>query len=313
VPTFDLGDAVVTPGLVAAHHPVFSGDTADADAGQLCAADFLVPGDSELRALRDNGFLTVVVAPGSQNVLAGRACAVRVGERALPVLGEIGSKFVLSSSARNPERFPASLAGQVEFVDDRLSGGESHTDLYLPPALRTSLLAQRNRGLEPVRTGKQTALIEAHSRTEIRAALRLIADHKLRGVLVEPRGLDDVADLIRQAKVGVVTAPLRPADPERLRQGLAELGKTVPVMFGSGSANELRATAGLLCQAGLPRTAARRGLTAEAALALGLPAGVGRLSPGDVADFVVWDGCPLDLGSRPFAVVAGGQRVRRGS
>ena len=46
VPTFDLGDAVVTPGLVAAHHPLFSGDTADADAGQLCAADFLVRNES---------------------------------------------------------------------------------------------------------------------------------------------------------------------------------------------------------------------------------------------------------------------------
>src|SRR5439155_9093031 len=100
----------------------------------------------------------------------------------------------------------------------------------------------------------------------------------------------------------------------RVRRGLAILGKArVPVVLGSGTAGELSATAAWLVQTGLPRRAARRGLTAEAALALGLPAGTGRLSPGHAADFVVWDGCALDLGSRPLAVVADGQRLRRGT
>src|SRR5262249_2965710 len=146
-----LGDAVVTPGLVAAHHPLFNPDAADPDASHLSAADFLAPNDADLRALRDNGFLTVVLAPGSQNVLAGRVCAVRAGDRNQAVLGEIGAKFVLSSAARNAERYPASLAGQVEFLEERLAGGAPETELYLPTALRTALLARREKGIAPVR------------------------------------------------------------------------------------------------------------------------------------------------------------------
>ena len=39
----------------------------------------------------------------------------------------------------------------------------------------------------------------------------------------------------------------------------------------------------------------------------------GRLAPGDPADFVIWDGDPVDLTRRPVAVVAQGQRVEQGS
>jgi imidazolonepropionase-like amidohydrolase len=313
VPTFDLGDAIVTPGLIAAHHPLESGDTVDADAGDLCAADLLAPGDPTLRVFRDQGFLTVVVAPGARNVLAGRACAVRVSDAALPVIGEVGPQFVLTASARDTERFPASLAGQVEFVDGRLRSEEPKTSLYLPPAVRSRLLALRARSLDAARDRKQVALFEAQTRAEVRAALRLTTDHKLRGVLVGPRNLDELADTIRQARVGIVAAPARVQDPERLRRELTDLVRSgVPLAFGSGNATELRATAALLVQHGLPRPVARRGLTAGATALLGLPPSVGRLAPGDPADFVVWDGCPLDLGSRPLAVVANGQRTRRG-
>jgi imidazolonepropionase-like amidohydrolase len=40
-----------------------------------------------------------------------------------------------------------------------------------------------------------------------------------------------------------------------------------------------------------------------------LPAHSGRLRPGDVADFVIWDGDPVDPGHRPSMVIAQGQRV----
>jgi imidazolonepropionase-like amidohydrolase len=77
------------------------------------------------------------------------------------------------------------------------------------------------------------------------------------------------------------------------------------VSFGFGTAAELRATAAWLANGGLPRPAARLGLVNPAVN----PA---QLRPGDAADLVVWDGCPLDPGSRPVAVVSGGQRVKAG-
>jgi imidazolonepropionase-like amidohydrolase len=318
VPVYNLDDATVTPGLVAAHHALRSEDTADADAGHIRAADEVSSDDPALRALRDHGFLTIVVAPGAGNVVAGQAVVVRpasseTSARRASALPDVATKFVLTGSARDSDRYPASLVGQIELINARLRGESAHTDLYLPASVRASLLAQRSRALDAVKSRKQTALFEAQTRAEVRAALRLIGEHNLRGVIVGAKGADELTNDIRQARVGVIAEPIRPHDSERVRRGLAELGKAgVPVAFGSGNAAEMRATAAWLVQTGLSRPAARRGLTAEAALTLGLPAGAGRLSPGDAADFVVWDGCPLDVGSRPLAVVADGQRLRRG-
>lgn len=308
VPLFDVGDAPVTPGFVAANVAI-GGETApDADAAYLRAVDGLAPDDGRLRACRDAGFLTAVAAPGSANVIAGMSGIVRDGDAT-----DVGLKFVLTSAARHTERFPVSLAGQVELIDARLRSAPADTNLYLPPAVRTALLAQRDRNLDAVRERRLPAFFEVQTRAEIRAALRLIAEHKLRGVLLMPRDVEGLTDEIRQSGVAVVVGPVKPPDAERATAGLVALGKAgVPLAFG-GDPAEMRTAAALLANHGLPRQFARRALTGQAADALGLPAGAGRLVAGDPADFVIWTGDPLDPTSRPAAVVAKGQRVAIGA
>src|SRR5260221_5977827 len=108
-PVFDVGNAPVTPGLVAANVAIAGETAADADAAHLRAADGLAPDDGRLRACRDAGFLTTVAAPGSANVLAGMSAIVRDNDAL-----DAGMKFVLSSAGRHAERFPVSLARQDE-------------------------------------------------------------------------------------------------------------------------------------------------------------------------------------------------------
>jgi imidazolonepropionase-like amidohydrolase len=312
-PTIDLGDTPVTPGLVAAHVASAGEAFPDADAAHLRATDGLAPDDGRLRSYRDAGFLTAVVAPGSANVLAGTAGAVRSADPTAPA-EDCGFKIVLTGAARDNERYPASLAGQVEMVGDRLRGGVSKTDLYLPSFVRDTLLAQRENRLALVRDRRLTAYVEANSRAEVRAALRLIAEHNLRAVLLQPKQAEELADEIRRSGVPVVAGPVRPQDVEAVRSGLVALGKAgVPVAFGGGDAAELRTTAAWLVNGGLPRPVARLGLIGQPSVRFGLPASVGRLSVGDPADFVVWDGDVVNPGSRPLAVVSQGQRVGRGS
>jgi imidazolonepropionase-like amidohydrolase len=312
IPTIDVGDAPVTPGLVAANVAVVGEDSPDPDAGHLRATDGVYSDDARWRSYRDGGFLTAAVAPGSANVIAGTTGTIRTAESGAAT--DAGMKFVLTSAARNNERYPNSLVGQIELIGERLRGGASHTDMYLPAALRTKLLTQREENLRDVRAGRATAYFEAQTRGEVRAALRLIADHRLRGVIVQPKQVEDLADEIRAANVPVVVGSIRVADNEKTRTGLANLGKAgVPVAFGGGDATEMRNTAALLVNAGMPRNVARRGLIAQPAEAFGLSAGSGRLASGDSADFVIWDGDPLDPGSRPSVVVSQGQRVGKGS
>ena len=134
----------MTPGLVAAHHALGGEDTADADAGHIRAADELSPDDPALRACH-HGFLTVVVAPGAGNVVAGQAVVVRPGSGQSATPADVATKFVLTASARDSDRYPFSLVGQIELIGARLRGEPAHTDLYLPASVRTSLLAQRSR------------------------------------------------------------------------------------------------------------------------------------------------------------------------
>jgi imidazolonepropionase-like amidohydrolase len=307
VPVFDVGEAPVTPGLVAAHVSVGGELNPDADAAHLRAMDGLTNDDARFRGCRDAGFLTAVAAPGANNVIGGTMEVVRAGDDGFP---GVGVKFVLTAAARNSERYPISLAGQVELIDARLRGEPSETNLYLPPALRRGLFAERDRVMEAVRSRRLMACFEVQTRAEIQAALRLISEHKLRGALLLPRDTEELADDILAAGKGVavVAAPLKARDPERAVRGLVELAKSGVALSLGGDPAEMRVSAALLANAGLPRDAARRALLAQPAEAIGLPAGAGRLNAGDAADFVIWTGDPLDPASRPSAVVARGER-----
>jgi imidazolonepropionase-like amidohydrolase len=304
LPLIDVGDAPVTPGLVTAHLGVAGESAPDADASHLRASDILGVDDARLRGGRDAGFLTAIIAPGSENVLAGITSAVRAGEAT-----DVGLKFSLTSASRNRERYPVSLAGQLELISGRLRGDVVETNLHLPPAVRASLFAQRDQTLEAVRQQKLAACFEAQTPAEIRAALRLIQEYKLRGVLLLPRDVSEVVDEIRQAGVAVVVGPVRPRDNERVTHGVLALGKAgVPLAF-AGEPAEARTSASWLANLGLSRAAARRALIAQPGEAHGLPASGSRLQPGDPADFVVWTGDPLDTISRPQAVVLNGNRL----
>src|SRR5262249_39364225 len=143
VPTFDVGDAPVTPGLVAAHVGIETESSPDPDAAHLRAGDGLSPDDSKVRGYRDAGFLYAVLAPGSNNVIAGVVASVPSYD--LGPGTEAGMKFVLTPASRDAQRFPASLAGQFEFIDSRLRGEPIASNLYLPPSLQAGLLAERDR------------------------------------------------------------------------------------------------------------------------------------------------------------------------
>ena len=311
-PVIDVGDAPITPSLVAGRVSVGGESFPDADAAHLRATDGLSPDHATLRSYRDAGFMSAVVVPGSANVIAGMASAVRTGES--DPASDAGVQFVLTADARNAERYPYSLVGQIELIGARLRGEPSKTLLYLPDSVSDAMLAQRDKNLAAVRAGHAVAYFEAHTRAEVRAALRLIAEFKLHGVIVQPKQVDDMTDEIRAAGVGVIVGPLRPQDPDKSLNGLAELGKAgVPLAFSGGDAADIRNTTALLVNAGMSRPAARRGLVGQMADRFGLPAGTGRLAAGDGADFVIWDGDMLDSGSKPIAVIIRGQRAGRGS
>lgn len=310
VPTFDVGDAPITPGLVAGHVVIDSEPSPDADASHLRAIDGLTADNGKIRGYRDGGFLTAILAPGSNNVVSGVPAVLTTHDGRSA--SDAGMKFSLIAAARDRERYPVSLGGQVEFIDERLRGESGESLLHMPPSLKAAILGERERTLRALREQKSPAWFDAQDRTEIRAALRLIGEHKLRGVLLMPKQVEELTDEIRSSGAAVVLGPVRPQDADLMLRGVVALGKAnVPLAFG-GDEGDLRSSAATLVNAGLSRPTARRALIGLPATAFALPATTGKLAAGESADFVVWDGDVLDTASKPLAVVAQGQRVAAG-
>jgi imidazolonepropionase-like amidohydrolase len=335
VPVFDLETAVVSPGLVAAASDLGLAraidDPAEADAGQVRVADVFDPQHRAVRKMLEGGFTSVLFTPGSTNVLAGTCSGVRLGS-AEPGFTGTGMKLALTGPSRaasrstaalpddgfpaflgggrgGPPRYPGSLAGQVELIEQVLAGKEPETELYLPARIQQQIQAERRRHVAALVERKQIAFFEAHSRAEVDAALQLIERFELRAVLVGPDEIKPFLADIKRLGVGIVVRPVQAGDYDRLLNELAEAAAAgVPVGYG-GTAQEARISAALAVNAGMPRETAWRGLTAGAAKLTGMPENTGRLTTGGPADLVVWTGPPLDLCSRPLHVIVGGNLV----
>jgi hypothetical protein len=338
VKTFDLGAAVVAPGLVASYNDLglhaSVDDAGEANAGFVRTADVLDPHYRPVRELVEGGYTAALFVPGSVNVIAGAPCGVRLGA-ADPLVADLGQCFVLAQSARepprgsaanaddlppafvgrrggraNPPRYPGSLGGQIQLIEQVLGGKSTSTDLYVPSRVRQQIQNAREHAVKPLLERKGIAFFEAHNRAEVAAALQLIERFKLRAVLVNPVELRGYLDDLKRLGMSIVASPVHAGGYDRPVFELVNASLAgIPVSFGSGSAQEMRTSAALAVNAGMPREAAWRGLTTTAAQSSGLPESFGRLVAGAAADLVIWDGSPLDLRSRPLRVLIDGKEV----
>ncbi|MAD79622.1 MAG: hypothetical protein CMJ50_02095 [Planctomycetaceae bacterium] len=312
IPVYDLGAAPVTSGLLVAHGSLSAtasiDDRSEADASNIQAADAYDPSDPRVTKLLEAGFLRVAFSPGSTNVVAGAVCQVRIGA-ANPVRGNVvAMKFVLSAKARDAARYPGSLAGQVELMREVLQAKGVRSRLFAPVAIEQALLDERKQRIKSVLRKRTTALFEANSSAEIRAAIRLVERFEIRGVLVSPDDVSPFIDDLKRLDIGVVARPVRTGDYDRYVDGLAKASTAgVHIAFGSTADEDGRMTAALAVSAGMSREAALSGLTAGGAKLLGMPINSCALVVGAPGDFVVWNGSPLDLRCRPTNVVVDGK------
>ncbi len=140
--------------------------------------------------------------------------------------------------------------------------------------------------------------------------MQLIGRFHLRGVLVNPEEVKPFLSELKRLGVGIVADPIHANDYDETALELAAAAAAgIPIAFSASAAHEPRLTAALAVNAGMPRDAAWRGLTTTPAQLAGLANTFGRLVPDGPADWVVWDGSPLDLRSKPLRVAVGGQFV----
>lgn len=312
---FDLGSAVVTPGLVSGHMTSSDRVSEGAAIPWVRAADALNPWSVRLQKLARGGFTAVAFAPDSRSVCAGLVSRVRAASDQPVELSEglplaIASKFVLSSASRSTERFPAALSGQLTLLDNYFRGLPDSTDLYVPHAVGRLLREEQADVLKSLKSGTMPAVFEAETAGEIAGALQLIEEHDLRGVLLHPREFDNSLERIAALKAGLVLPTFRAADYDwSLDDAVRAARQGIRLAVSGDSAEDIRRTLALLVNAGLSSRVALRAATSDAAELCGL-SGCGKLETDACADLVIWDGSPLDLSAKPLHVIIDGQLLK---
>ncbi|OYX03029.1 MAG: amidohydrolase [Caulobacter vibrioides] len=240
---------------------------------------------------------------GSTDIVEASKLAVTVS------LGESGARAAGGSRGANLVLIRSALEDARAFANRRAAFEQGATrDFGLS---RLDLAA-----LIPVVQGKTPLLIRVSRAADIRQALKLAADEKIKIVL---EGVEEgwmVAAEIAKAGVPVILDPQAslPGSFETLGSRLdnaARLhaaGVTVAIN-GARDFNNLRQerlNAGLAVANGLPYPAALAAVTLVPAKIWGQADKVGSLEVGKVADVVVWNGDPLETTSWPTAVLVGG-------
>ena len=171
-------------------------------------------------------------------------------------------------------------------------------------------------GWAPVLDDKAPLLVRARTFEELRAALKLLSEVKLRGALV---GGDDARRLRTQilgAKVPVIASPsvlvTEPGGDVNLLRELALSG--IPAAVGSDSylgGHELRDLLAFAVRSGLAPATAVKMVTGDAARVLGVGDRVGTIAAGRDADLLLLSAPPFAPGSRILRVFVGGEEVLR--
>ena len=311
---YDLGDTVVTPGLVVAHTALGQSaainDTTESDASHLRAVDAFDPTTKKAKETLHEGFVHIGVAPGANNTSSGAMGHVRLGTEDYVAGVAIANQFVLSGAARDAARFPASLNGQVSMIGNLFDGKLASSRVYLSDSLADLVAKDKLDCVSKVSSGERKCVFLANEKVEIRSVMALAKEHGVHPVLASSGAVGDVADKLAKAKMGLLVTPVGVADYVRgPLQIKTAVQAGVEIGFVGDSADQVRTTASMLVAAGVPGDVVLRGLTVGGAELVGMKdTGI---VEGAHADFVVWTGSPLDLASKPVSVVVDGKPVTK--
>lgn len=309
-PLIDLGQAVITPGLMLMGIEAPSTSSAEPESLEIHAVDSFDPGSPRYKRMMAEGVLTVGLFPGQGSVLGGLVGIVRPGSRDPIVSRGVGVRLGLDGSSRDPQRFPVSLDGQISLVEAALTDRLPPSRLLLPDAALRRIAQERSNNVEALKKKKLLAFFEVREPREVDAALDLSARHGLKPVLVGPIETADSLDRLASLGASLMITPSSSSRETRvIDQAIKASSLGIPLLFSAPDAVRIRSIVARAVSQGLPREKALASLTADAAALVGLPSSICGLQAGSSADFVAWTGSPLDLRAHPILVVVDGQVV----
>jgi imidazolonepropionase-like amidohydrolase len=335
----DVKGLTVTPGLVdgfggiglpaprAASGPAASpAPAASPLAPQALALDRVRLADA-LKA-REGGITTALVIP-REGVLPGQSALLNLGGdkvEAMVIRQPAAMHLHLATLART---YPGSLMGTVAYVRQALYDAAHYRDAWKAyeagprgrprPAYDSALQAWQD-----VLTGKELLIVTASRENDVRRALALGDEFKVRVAVAGAPQAFRVADLVKTRKLPLLVsvnfdppraAGFGPGDEEKERREIADAERNPAELHKAGVgfalvsayAPDFLAGVRKAIERGLPADAALRAVTLAPAEVLGVSDRLGSLEPGKIADVVVWSGEPLAKDTKAKMVFVDGQ------
>ena len=329
----------VTPGLIDAHSVVplageyniaadqDSDETSDPQQAALRSLDAFNPAEPLLRFLLRQGVTVVHACPGRSNVIAGQSGVFRTFGQSVDAMtirfpqAMVFNLGAVPKAAREGQ-FPVTRMGTASLIRKSF-GAAAH---YARSRQDSDAAGQPQRdlaheALAQVLDGKMQAMFCAQRGDDLLTALRLSREFDLNGLLALAADGYLVADEIAAAQLPVIVHPTmqRVGDNETYRSYLGNAATLanadLTVAIGSGyesyvpKTRVVRYEAAMAMVYGFGFERALRSVTLDAAEILGIADRYGSLTPGKVADLVLYDGDPFEHVTHVTQVFVAGQRA----
>jgi len=284
---------------------------------------------SDALKARDAGITTVLVVP-REGVLPGQSVILNLsGDKAeaMALKQPAALHLHMSTLAR---QYPGSLMGTVAYARQSLDDAIRYRDEWA--AYERSPAGKKRPRYDPalaawqeVLAGREMLVVTAFRENDVRRALAIADEFKIKVAVAGAPQAFRVADLVKSRKLPLLVSvnfdPPRPArffgssDEEKERRDIedaernpAELHKA-GVSFALVSAYAPNFLAGVrkAIERGLPREVALRAVTLGAAEALGIADRTGSLEAGKIANVAAWSGEPLTKDAKAKMVFVDGQ------
>ena len=325
--TVDLSGVYISPGLIDAHtHAgVYAEGTGEPgeDGNEMIdpvtphvrAIDSIDPSDKAFEEARQAGVTTVMIAPGSANVIGGAVCVAKTAGRTadeMVVDPYIGQKM---ATGENPKRVygaqqkkaPATRMGVAAVLRVALVGAQNYRDRRKKKK-SDEPRDLKNEALLPIIEGRLPARVHAHRADDIATAMRIADEFGLKLVIEHATEAYKIADLLAEKKIPVNIGPSSTGRSKIELKDLArdnaarcmEAGCHVSLITDHPviPVQDLREEAvKLVRDHGAPRDKVFDAITINPAETLGAQKRVGSLVKGKDADIAVFTGHPVDPGS----------------
>jgi len=336
--TINVKGKVVSPGLIDAHthlgvYAEGSGEMGE-DGNEMIdpvtphvrAIDSIDPSDKAFEEAAEAGITSVMITPGSANVIGGTVCVAKTFGRTaddMVIAENIGQKM---ATGENPKRVYGSakkapmtrmgiaavlrsaLVEAINYRDKRKKKkGDTPRDLKLE-------------ALIPIVEGRLPARVHAHRADDIATAIRIADEFKLKLVIEHGTEAYKIADILAKKKIPL---NLGPASTGRSKVELKDLVRDNAVRCIDAGCfvslitdhpvipvqDLLQEAMKLVRDYGANRSQVLDAVTINPARTLGVDRKIGSLIKGKDADIAVYTGHPIDPGSVCVMTIIDGEAV----